>query len=131
MLDIATGEAIWYLVSKVDDDENSNKSTGGVVEDDDNEDDSNDDDLDEDLHKTATEIANKMDDSSFHSGAEDNSRMEPISGPGTSWMGKVPSYSLWVLAVGSQSSLHTASHSEEVTGSSFDAFLKEHANGSA
>ena len=44
-------------------------------------------------------------------------------------MGKVPSYSLRVLAVGSQSSMHTVSHSEEVTGSSFDAFLKECANG--
>ena len=33
-------------------------------------------------------------------------------------------------AVGSQSSMHMAFHSEEVTRSSFDAFLKEHADGS-
>ena len=98
--------------------------------DDSDEDDSNDDDLDGDLHKTATEIVNKTDDSSFHSGAEDNSRIEPISSPGMSWMGKVPSYSLRVPAVGSQSGMHMASHSEEATGSSFDAFVKDHANGS-
>ena len=127
-LDIADGAAIWYPASKVDDDENGDKSTVDAAEDDNNEDNSDDDDLDEDLHNTVTEIANKMDDSSFHSGTEDNSRIEPISSPGTSWMGNVPLYSLKVLAVGSQSGMHTASHSEEVTGSSFNAFLKEHAN---
>ena len=129
-LDIADGAAIRYPALKVDDDDNGNKSTGDVVEDDDDEDDSNDEDLDVDLHKMATEIANKTDDSSFRNGAEDNSRIEPISGPRTSWMGKVPLYSLKVPAVGSQSSMHMASHSKEVTGSSFDAFLKECANGS-
>ena len=95
---------------------------------DDDEDDSDGDGLDEDLHKTATEIATKTDDSCFCSDAEDNSRIEPISGPGTSWMGKVPSYSLKVPAVGSQSGMHMASHSKEVTGSSFDAFHKERAD---
>ena len=130
-LDIADGAAIRYPASKVDDDDDSDESTGDAVEDDDDEDDSNEDDLDEDLHKTVTEIANKTDDSGFHSGTEDNSRIKPISGPGTSWMGKVPSYSLRVLAVGSQSGMHTASRSEEVTGSSFNAFLKEHTDGSS
>ena len=43
-------------------------------------------------------------------------------------MGRVPSYSLKVPAVGSHSGMHMASHSEEVTRSSFDAFLKECAN---
>ena len=43
-------------------------------------------------------------------------------------MGRVPSYSLKVLEVGSQSSMHMASCSEEVTRSSFDAFLKVCAN---
>ena len=43
-------------------------------------------------------------------------------------MGKVPSYSLKALAVGSQSGMHTVSHSEEATGSSFNAFLREHAD---
>ena len=125
VLDIADGVAIRYPASKVDDIDDGDESTGDAVEDDDDEDDSNDDNLDEDLHKTVTEIANKMDDSSFHSGAEDNSRIKPISSPGTSWTGKVPSYSLRVLVVGSQSSMHMASCSKEVTGSSFDAFLKE------
>ena len=125
VLDIADGAAIRYPASKVDDDNNGDESTGDAVEDDNDEDDSDDDDLDEDLHKTATEIATKMDDSSFHSDAEDNSRIEPISGPGTSWMGKVPSYSLKAPAVGSQSGMHMVSCSEEVVGSSFDAFLKE------
>ena len=129
-LDITDGVAIWYLASKVDNDDDGDESTGDAVEDDNDEDDSDDDDLDEDLHKTVTEIANNTDESGFCSGAEDNSRIEPLSGPRTSWMGKVPSYSLKALAVGSQSGMHTASCSEEATGSSFDAFLKEHANGS-
>ena len=129
-LDIADMVAIWYLVSRVDDVDDGDESTGEVVEDDHNEDDSNDEDVDEDLHKMATEIATKTDDSSFCSDAEDNTRLEVISGPRTSWTGRVPSYSLKVLAVGSQSGMHMESHSEEVTGSSFDAFLKEHASGS-
>ena len=122
--------AIQYPASKVDDVDDGDDSTGDVVEDDNDEDDS-DDDLDEDLHKMVTEIATKMDDSSFRSEAEDKPKLEVISGPGTSWMGKVPSYSLKVVAVGSQSGMHMASHSEEVTRSSFDAFLKEHADGSS
>ena len=121
--------AIWYPASKVDDIDDGNESIGDAAEDNNDEDDS-DDDLDEDLHKTVTEIATKMDDSSFHSEAEDNPKLEVISSPGTSWTGKVPSYSLKVLAVGSQSSMYTASCSEEVTRSSFDAFLKERADGS-
>ena len=128
-LDIADRVAIWYLMSKVDDD--GEESTGDVVEDDDDENDSDDDDLDEDLHKTVTEIANKTDDSSFCSGTEDNTRIKPISSPGTSWMGMLPSYSLKAPAVGSQSGMHMASCSEEVTGSSFDAFLKRCADGSS
>ena len=129
-LDIAETAAIQYLASRVDDIDDGNKSTGEVAEDDGNEDDSNDEDVDEDLHKTATEIATKMDDSGFCSDAEDNTWLEVISGPGTSWMGKVPSNSLKALAVGSQSGMHMVSHSEEVTGSSFNAFLKERADGS-
>ena len=57
-------------------------------------------------------------------------RLEVISSPRTSWMGRVPLYSLKAPAVGSQSGMHMVSCSEEVTGSSFDAFLKEHADGS-
>ena len=121
-LDIIDRAAIWYLVSKVDDDDDGNESTSDVGEDDDNEDDSDDDDLDEDLHKTVTEIATKTDDSGFRSDAEDNPRLKVISSPGTSWTGKVPLYSLRVPVVGSQSGMHMASRSEEVTGSSFDAF---------
>ena len=117
--------AIWYPASRVDDVDDGDKSTGEVAEDDSDEDDS-DDDVDEDLHKTATETATKTDDSGFRSDAEDGTRLEVISGPGTSWTGRVPSYSLKVPAVGSQSSMHMASRSEEVTGSSFNAFLKEH-----
>ena len=128
-LDIADTAAIWYPASRVDDVDDSDESTGEVAKDDDNEDDSNDD-VDEDLHKTATEIATKTDDSGFRSDAEDGTRLEVISGPRTSWMGRVPSYSLKAPAVGSQSGMHMASHSGEVTGSSFDAFLKEHADGS-
>ena len=129
-LDIADRVAIQYLVSKVDDIEDGDESTGDAAEDDDNEDDFNDDGLDKDLHKMATEIATKTDDSGFCSDAEDNSRLEVISGPRTSWTGKVPLYSLRVLLVGTQSSMHMTSCSEEVTGSSFDAFFKECADGS-
>ena len=129
-LDIADTVAIQYLVSRVDNVDNGDESTCEVAEDDSDEDDSDDEDVDEDLHKTVTEIATKMDYSGFRSEAEDNTRLEVISGPGTSWMGKAPSYSLKALAVGSQSRMHMASHSEEATGSSFDAFLRECTNGS-
>ena len=122
--------AIQYPASRVDDIDDGDKSTGEVVEDYSNEDDSDNEDVDEDLHKTATEIATKTDDSGFCSKAEDNTRLEVISGPRISWMGKAPLYSLKAPAVGSQSSMHTASHSEEATGSSFDAFLRERTDGS-
>ena len=101
-LDIADTVAIWYPVSRVDDIDDSNKSTGEVAEDEGDEDDSDDEDVDEDLHKTVTEIATKMDDSGFHSNAEDNTQLEVILGPGTSWMGKAPSYSLKAPTVGSR-----------------------------
>ena len=122
--------AIRYLASRVDNVDDGDESTGEVAEDDDDEDDSNDEDVDEDLHKTATEIATKMDNSGFRSDAEDGTWLEVISGPRTSWTGRVPSYSLKVPAVGAQSGMHIASHSGDVTGSSFDAFLKERTNGS-
>ena len=125
MLDIADMAAIRYPVSRVDDIEDGDESTGEVAEDDSDEDDSNDEDVDEDLHKTATEIATKTDDSGFRSDAEDNTRLEVILGPRTSWMVKAPLYSLKAPAVGSQSIMHMVSHSEEATGSSFDAFLRE------
>ena len=79
VLDISNGAAIRYPASKVDDDDDGNESTGDAVEDDDDEDDSDDDDLDGDLHKTVTEIANKTDDSDFHSSAEENSKIRPLS----------------------------------------------------
>ena len=82
VLDISDGMAIWYLVLKVDNDDDSNESTGDAVEDDNDEEDSDDDNLDGDLHKTVTEIANKTDDSSFCSGIEDNSKIKPLSPPG-------------------------------------------------
>ena len=130
VFDIADAAAIWFLASSVDNVDNSNESTGEAAEDDSDEDDSNDEDVDEDLHKTATEIATKMDDSGFRSDAEDNDRLEVISGPSTSWTGKVLSYSLKALAVGSQSGMCTASCSKEATRSSFDTFLRECAEGS-
>ena len=129
-LHIADTAAIRYPALRVDNIDDGDKSTGEVAEDDSDEDDSDDEDVDEDLHKMVTEIATKTDDSDFHSEAEDNTRLEVILGPGTSWMGKAPSYSLKALAVGSQSSMHMASCSEEATGSSFDAFLREHTDGS-
>ena len=127
VFDIADAVAIRHLASRVD---NIDESTGEVAEDDGNEDDSNDEDVDEDLHKTATEIATKTDDSGFCSDAEDNDWLEVILGPGTSWTGEVPSYSLKAPAVGSQSGMHMVSHSEGATKSSFDTFLREHAEGS-
>ena len=122
--------AIQYPALRVDNIDDGDESTGEVVEDDNDEDDSNDEEVNEDLHKMATEIATKTDDFSFCSNAEDNTWLEVIFGPGTSWTGRVPSYSLKALAVGSQGGMHTASHSEEVTRSSFDAFLKEPTKGS-
>ena len=83
-LDITDAAAIRYLALRVDDVDNGDESTGEVAEDDGNEDDSDDEDVDEDLHKTATEIATKMDDSGFCSDTEDNTRLEVISGPRTS-----------------------------------------------
>ena len=127
-MDIADTAAIQYPASRVDNIDDGDESTGEVAEDNGNEDDSNDEDVDEDLHKMVTEIATKTDDSGFCSDAEDNTLLEVILGPGTSWTGKVPSYSLKALAVGSQSSIHMASHSKEITRSNFDAFLKEHAD---
>ena len=115
---------IWWPsspASRVDDVDDGYESTGEVAE---------DDDVNEDLHKMVTEIATKTDDSGFRSNAEDGTQLEVISGPRTSWMGRVPSYSLKVPAVGSQSGMHMASCSEEVTGSSFNAFLKECTDGS-
>ena len=126
-MDIADTAAIWYPASRED---NIDESTGEVAEDDGNEDDSDDEDVDEDLHKAATEIATKTDNSGFRSNEEDNTRLEVILGPWTSWTGKVPMYSFKALAVGSQSSMYMASRSKEATGSSFDTFLREHADGS-
>ena len=100
-MDISDMAAIWYPVLRVDDVDASDESTGEVAEDNDDEDDSNDEDVDEDLHKMVTEIATKTDDSGFHSNAEDNTRLEVISGPRTSWRRRVPLYSLKVPAVGS------------------------------
>ena len=125
--DIADAVAIRHPALRVDD---IDESTGEVAEDDGDEDDSDDEDVDEDLHKTATEIATKMDNSGFCSDAEDNDQLEVILGPSTSWTGKVPSYSLKAPAVGSQSSMHTVSHSKGATESSFDTFLRERAEGS-
>ena len=83
-LDIADTVAIWYLASRVDDIDDSDESTGEGVEDNDDEDDSDDEDVDEDLHKTAMEIATNTDNSGFNSDAEDNTQLEVISGTGTS-----------------------------------------------
>ena len=133
MLDISDGTAIQYPASRVDDEDgDGDKSSSDAVEDDDDDDDSDDDDLDGDLHKTATEIANKTDDSSFHSGTEDNSKIEPLSGPRTTWTGKVPLYLLRAPAVScsTQSGVHMVSCSREVSGASFNAFLNTCAEGS-
>ena len=136
VIDISDGTAIWYLALKVDDDEDSDgdKSMGDVAEDDDDDNDTEDeDDLDEDLHKTATDIANKTDDSGFHSSAEDNPKIEPLSSSRTTWTGKVPLYSLRVLTVSysTWSGTHMASHSREVSGASFDAYVNAHTDGSS
>ena len=134
VLDISDGAAIWYPALKVDDKGNDgNESTGDAAEDDNDEDDSDDDDLDGDLHKMVTEIANKTDDSGFCSGAEDNLKIEPLSSPKMTWMGKVPSYSLRALAVScsTQSSMHMASCSREMSGASFDTFLNVRTDGSS
>ena len=128
VLDVSDSTAIWYLASKVDDHDDTDEYTGGAVEDDDEEDDLDDDDLDEDLQKTVTEVANKTDDSGFRNGPEDTPKIKPLCGPGTTWMGKVPSYSLRVPTVSTHSSMQMVSHSEEATGASFDAFLNAHAD---
>ena len=79
-MDITDTAAIQYLASRVDDIDNGDKSTGEMVDDDDDEDDSNDEDVDEDLHKMVTEIATKTENSGFHSDAEDNTRLEEVTG---------------------------------------------------
>ena len=78
------------------------------------------------------DIANKTDDSGFCSGAEDNPKIEALTGSGTTWTGKVPSYSLRVLAVSycAWSSSQTASRSGETSGASFDAYVNANADGS-
>ena len=84
VIDITDGTAIWYPVLKVDDKNgDGDESTGNAVEDDNDDDDTKDeDDLDEDLHKMAMDIANKTDDSGFHSSAEDNPKIEVLTGSG-------------------------------------------------
>ena len=89
-LDITDKAAIQYLLSRVDDVDDGDESTGDAVEDDNNEDDSNDDNVDEDLPKQQQKLSPKTDDSSFRSDAEDNPWLEVISGPRTSWTGRVP-----------------------------------------
>ena len=131
LLDVSDSAAIRYPASKVDDDDDTNNSTGDAVEDDDEEDDSDDDDLDEDLQKTVTEVANKTDDSGFWRGCEDTPKIKTLCGPRTTWMGKVPSYSLRAPTVSTQSGMHMASHSKEVTGASFNAFLNACTNRSS
>ena len=102
-----------------------------VVQKDNNyEDDSDEDHVDDGLHKTVAEIATKTDDSGFHSDKEDSHKVEVISGPGTTWTGKVPLYALKGPAVSFQNGMHTAFHSEGLTGSSFDTFVRECADGS-
>ena len=87
-LDIADTAAIRYLALRVDDVDDGDESNGEVAEDNDDEDDSDDVNVDEDLHKTAMEIATKTDDSGFHSNAEDTTRLEVISAPGhPGWAG--------------------------------------------
>ena len=88
--DIADAAAIWYPVLRVDDVDDGDESTGEVTEDDGDEDDSDDKDVDKDLHKTATEIATKMDDSGFCSDAEDNDWVEAILGPGLHGRARCP-----------------------------------------
>ena len=113
--------------SKVDDGEGEgDESTGETVEDNDDDDDTEDeDDLDEDLQRTAMDIANKTDDSGFRSRAEDNPKIEALTGSGTTWMGKVPLYSLRAPAVSysTRSSSQMASCSGEVSGASLMPML--------
>ena len=134
MIDIADGTAIRYPASKVDDEDgDGDESTGDAAEDNNDDNDTEDkDDLNEDLHKMVTDIANKTDDSSFHSGAENNPKIKVLTGSGTTWTGKVPSYSLRVPAVSysAQSSSQMASHSGEVSGTSFDAYVSARTDGS-
>ena len=126
VLDIADDRAIRYLALKVDDDEDGDGSTGDAVEDDNDENDSDEDELDEDLLKTVKDIANKTDDSGFRSTTEDNPKIKPLLGPGTTWMGNLPLYSLKVPVVNTQSGMSMASRGEEVAEASFDAFLNVH-----
>ena len=135
VIDITDGTAIWYPVSKVDDeDSDGDESTGDAAEDNDDDNDTEDeDDLNEDLHKMVTDIANKTDDSSFHSGAEDNPKIKVLTDSGTTWTDKVPSYSLRTLVVSysAQSGSQMVSHSGEVSGTSFDAYVSARINGSS
>ena len=80
----------------------------------------------------AMEVANKTDNSSFYSGAEDNPKIEVLTGSETTWTGKVPSYSLRVPVVSysAWSGSRTVSCSREVSGASFDAYVNANANGS-
>ena len=126
--------AIWYPVSEVDDEEGEgDESLDDAVEDNNNDDDSEDEyNLDDDLQRAAMEVANKTDDSSFHSSAEDNPKIEVLMDSGTTWTGKAPLYSLRAPVV-SSSVLHssrTVSRSGEVSGASFDAYVNANADGS-
>ena len=134
VIDISDGTASEYPVLKVDDEDGEgDKSMDDVVEDDYSDDDTEgEDNLDEDLQRTAMEVANKTDNSGFRSSAEDNPKIKVLTGSETIWTGKAPSYSLRALAVSysTWSSSQMASHSGEVSGASFDAYVNANADGS-
>ena len=134
VIDISDGMAIHYPVLKVDDDDGEgDESLDDAADDNGNNDYTKDeDDLDEDLQRTVMEVANKTDDSGFCSSAEDNPKIEVLTGSETTWTGKAPSYSLraTVVSYSAWSSSQTASHSKEVSGASFDAYVNVNADGS-
>ena len=133
VIDISDRMAIQYPASKVDNkDGDGDESMGNVVEEDDDDDSEDEEDLDEDLQRMATEIANKTDDSSFCSSAEDNPKIEVLMGTETTWTGKVPSYSLGAPVMGTSilHSSHTVSRSGKMSEASFDAYVNAIADGS-
>ena len=126
VVDISDATAIWYPALKVDEDSGSDSTVVDDNNDDDDDDSDDEEDLDEELQKTAMEVANKTDNSGFWSSIEDIPKIKVLMGSGMTWMtGKGSSYSLKLPGMSSsfQDSSHAASWSGAVSGASFDAYL--------
>ena len=105
VVDISNEALIKYRVSNLDEDKVEGNGEDGhgnlqdMIADNEGEDYSNDDEnVDNDVWRTALEMANKTDDSGFRSSIEDGGMIEELSGIGTQWTAMPPRYQLGMSA---------------------------------